>query len=240
HAPRPRRWLMPATNAGTRPCRSPHLPGSSHVRSESGRRAPSWRLNGVQWIGALRRWRRHSGSCASAASPRPVYFDDGRALGATQFLPLPRSSTSPSRENISFVVKWNEAFNHEDTSLGVVSASKAAEAEGSIPLWTTTLGRIRRNWPERLARDGVGSNRMRRRVQVRRRVVDWSTCLNARGGIRDPGPGVDNAECLKATARVRARQEVADVAGIEPNLVGARLVGDRSEDRASSLIDDDR
>src|SRR5262249_20918478 len=163
------------SRCGQRPMPKPASAEGQPRSFRTWQESPSWRLDRVQWIGALRPWRRHSGSCASAASPRPVYFDDGRALGATQFLPLPLSSTR------RFVVKWNEAFNHEDTSLGVVSASKAAEAEGSIPLWTTTLGRIRRNWPERLARDGVGSNRMRRRVQVRRRVVDWSTCLNARG-----------------------------------------------------------
>ena len=79
------------------------------------------------------------------------------------------------------IISIVEAGDHEDTSLSIVSADKAAES-GEAP----------RNREECVARNGVGSNRMRTRVRVIRRHVDWSETVNA--GIRNPGSGVDDAE----------------------------------------------
>ena len=76
------------TRCGQRPMPKPASAGEQPRSFRTWQKSPSWRLNRVQWIGALRPLRRHSGSCASAASPRPVYFDDERALGGDAILAL--------------------------------------------------------------------------------------------------------------------------------------------------------
>src|SRR6516225_4827465 len=78
-------WFMPAADAGTGLCRSPHLLGSSHVRSEHGRRAHH-SANRVQCIQALPPWRRQQLRRRCFAWP-PVTSMTG-APWAKQFLPL--------------------------------------------------------------------------------------------------------------------------------------------------------
>jgi hypothetical protein len=84
---------------------------------------------------------------------------------------------------VSEIISIVEAGDHEDTSFSVISADKAAES-GEAP----------RNREERVARNGVGSNRMCTRVPTLGRVgrINWGEVVNA--GISDPGSGVDDAE----------------------------------------------
>src|SRR6516162_4935575 len=121
---------------------------------------------------------------ASAATAQVLrlaacYFDDRRAL-CEAILALTAVFSSGRRISRS-IISIVEAGHHEDTSHSVVSADRAAES-GEAP----------RNREERVARNGVGSDRMRIRMRVTRRVVDRTKVVDA--GIRDPGSGVDDAE----------------------------------------------